>query len=140
MLVALRLVEGPTVLSLTDMPVPGCQSPEGRAIQSALDCVLDDDMHVLVDTSWGRAVFKLREDDPPWLGLFPRVTIYRHTQGERPEISCTMGAMARDAAWNCLHVLHPDAWTVAGGNIRGSPAVLRVAVVVERRHQIWSTA
>lgn len=137
MLVALRLVEGPTVLSLARLP-ESLDSPDLRAIQRAFDCVLDDDMHVAVETSWGRAVFRLRDDladeEGPWLGLYPRVTIHRENDNN---IVCTMGRIARNAAWNCLHVLHPTAWEMSGGKTPGSPTVLAVDVVVERRHRIW---
>ena len=141
MLVALRLLEGPTVLSLACVPMPGSDSPEVCAIHQAMDCVLDADMHVSVETSWGRAVFTLREDDAPWLGLYPSVSIHRYTQRGRPVLSCTMGPMARHAVLNCLHVLHPKAWELGGGNgddgAWGSPVVLSVAVVVEHKHDIW---
>lgn len=141
MLVALRLVDGPTVLSLTRLPSPDNDSPEVCAIRRALDCVLDADMHVAVETSWGRAVFRLREDDDAlWLGLYPCVTIHRHTRKGRAEIHCMLGQMSSNAILECLHVLHPLAWTVAGGETPGSPVVLSVAVVVEHRHEIWPAA
>ena len=138
MLVALRLVEGPTVLSLALLHPHGSDSPEVCAIHSAMDCILDVDMHVTVDTSWGRAVFRLSEDDP-WMGLYPCVSIHRYVHRERSVLSCTMGSMSRHSVWNCLHMLHPDAWEVGNAHIYSeSPSVLSVAVVVEHEHVVWS--
>jgi hypothetical protein len=138
MLVALRLVEGPTVLSLAHLHPHG--TPEVCAIHSAMDCILDVDMHVAVETSWGRVVFRLCEDDDLWMGLYPCVSIQRYAQRERSVLICAMGSMARHSVWNCLHMLHPDAWEVGDAHhvYSNSPSVLSVAVVVEHKHVVWS--
>lgn len=135
MFVALHLLDGPTVLALSRLPEN--DTPEVRAVNRALDCVLDVDMHVAVETSWGRVLFRLREDDDSWLGLYPCVSIHRYVQRALPVLCCTMGPIARLSIWNCIQMLHPDAWK-PGGTCRGSPSVLSVAVVVEHSHTVWT--
>lgn len=137
MLVALRLLEGPTVLCLARVH----SSPEMCALHQALDCVLDVDMHVIAETSWGRAEFRPSETDDMYMGLYPCVSVHRYAHGKRPVLCCALGPMARYAAWNCLQLLHPKAWDdgyLGAVGILGSPSVLSVSVAVEHTNCVWT--
>jgi hypothetical protein len=137
MLVALRLLGGPTVLCVARAN----SSPEMCALDQALDCVLDVDMHVIAETSWGRAEFRPSETDDMYMGVYPCVSVHRYTHGKRLVLCCALGPIARHAAWNCLQLLHPKAWddgNLGAIGIFGSPSVLKVSVAVEHVHCVWA--
>lgn len=144
MLVALRLAEGPTVLSLARLHVPGSDSPEVCAIHQALECVLDADMHVIVETAWGRAEFRPSGEEFMYQGLYPCVSIRRCTSSapgsQQTVLCCAMGPMARHAVWDCLYLLHPrtrDGDLVEAGAVC-APSVLSVAVAVQHVTRVWT--